>query len=92
MDNIREDQNNYTDSEEQEREIDCDSYRPMIAKVAPEQSTLIFRLIKKAPKLFIGGISPLTTDETLRNYFLQFGEIIDCTIMLDKNTSNFLEN
>jgi len=40
-----------------------------------------------SPKLFIGGISPLTTQETLKNYFLQFGELIDCSIMLDKNTN-----
>ncbi|RDB19606.1 hypothetical protein Hypma_013256 [Hypsizygus marmoreus] len=34
-------------------------------------------------KLFIGGLNWDTTDEGLRNYFLQFGKVDACTIMRD---------
>lgn len=66
------------------REEDPESHA-MLASSAPENS--IYFPVKKAPKLFIGGISPATSQESLRNYFEQFGDLIDCTIMVDKNTS-----
>lgn len=37
--------------------------------------------------MFIGGISPATTNESLRTYFEQFGDLVDSIIMVDKNTS-----
>ncbi|CAF1023458.1 unnamed protein product [Rotaria sordida] len=36
-------------------------------------------------KLFIGGLSFKTTDETLRDYARKFGEISDCLVMKDQN-------
>ncbi|XP_028672466.1 DAZ-associated protein 1 isoform X2 [Erpetoichthys calabaricus] len=38
-------------------------------------------------KLFVGGLDWSTTQETLRNYFSQYGEVVDCVIMKDKNTN-----
>ena len=38
-------------------------------------------------KMFIGGLSTQTTDETLKEYFSQFGEIISCTVNKDPNTN-----
>lgn len=38
-------------------------------------------------KLFVGGLDWSTTQETLRSYFSQFGEVVDCVIMKDKNTN-----
>lgn len=32
-------------------------------------------------KLFVGGFIPTTTKEDLREYFEQFGELIDCVVM-----------
>ncbi|CAO3651571.1 unnamed protein product [Mucor hiemalis] len=37
-------------------------------------------------KMFIGGLNWETTDESLRQYFSQFGEVLDCTIMRDPTT------
>jgi RNA-binding protein Musashi len=36
--------------------------------------------------MFIGGLNWETTDESLRNYFSQFGEVIECTVMRDGAT------
>jgi heterogeneous nuclear ribonucleoprotein A1/A3 len=38
-------------------------------------------------KVFIGSLSYTTTDETLREYFCKFGDLVDCVIMKDSKTS-----
>ncbi|VDN27621.1 unnamed protein product [Gongylonema pulchrum] len=37
-------------------------------------------------KLFIGGLSAATTDEALKEYYSQWGEIMDCIVMRDPST------
>ena len=37
--------------------------------------------------MFIGGLSNATTNESLALYFTQFGQILDCVLMTDKNTN-----
>lgn len=37
-------------------------------------------------KMFIGGLSGTTTDEALREYYAQWGEIVDCIVMRDAAT------
>ena len=37
-------------------------------------------------KVFLGGISFESTEETLRAYFSSFGDVDECTIMMDSNT------
>jgi len=37
-------------------------------------------------KMFIGGLNWETTDESLRNYFSTFGEVVECTVMRDGAT------
>jgi len=37
-------------------------------------------------KLFIGGLSYSTTDDSLREYFSKFGELVDCVVMKDAGT------
>lgn len=37
-------------------------------------------------KLFIGGLDYGTTDEKLREYFEQFGELVDCVVMKFRDT------
>lgn len=34
-------------------------------------------------KLFIGGLSFETTEESLRNYYEQWGKLTDCVVMRD---------
>jgi len=37
-------------------------------------------------KVFIGGLPQTTADETVRDYFAQYGNIIDCVVMKDKES------
>ncbi|THV44747.1 hypothetical protein BGAL_0585g00030 [Botrytis galanthina] len=39
--------------------------------------------IKEDGKMFIGGLNWETTDESLKDYFSQFGEVLECTVMRD---------
>lgn len=39
-------------------------------------------------KLFIGGLSFETTDESLRSHFEQWGTLTDCVLMRDPNTKH----
>ena len=41
--------------------------------------------LEQLPKLFIGGLSFETTDESLRSHFEQWGTLTDCVVM-DPNT------
>ena len=54
-------------------ELRCDGVWQDAAGGEPEQ----FR------KLFIGGLSYSTTDDSLREYFCQFGDLVDCVVMKD---------
>jgi len=38
-------------------------------------------------KLFIGGLSPLTTQEQFKEHFSQFGNVVNAVIMMDHNTN-----
>ena len=42
-------------------------------------------------KLFIGGLSYSTTDNSLREYFCQFGDLLDCVVMKDNTTKRYIE-
>ncbi|XP_040846509.1 DAZ-associated protein 1 isoform X2 [Ochotona curzoniae] len=44
-------------------------------------------LLLACRKLFVGGLDWSTTQETLRSYFSQYGEVVDCVIMKDKTTN-----
>jgi len=37
-------------------------------------------------KIFIGGLAPMTTQDSLFNYFSNFGEISECKLVMDKVT------
>ncbi|KAI7862672.1 hypothetical protein BDF14DRAFT_1735701, partial [Spinellus fusiger] len=37
-------------------------------------------------KMFVGGLNWETTDDSLRQYFAQFGEVADCVVMRDPAT------
>ncbi|XP_023368264.1 DAZ-associated protein 1 isoform X1 [Otolemur garnettii] len=52
------------------------------------QSLLILSVfLLNCRKLFVGGLDWSTTQETLRSYFSQYGEVVDCVIMKDKTTN-----
>lgn len=37
-------------------------------------------------KVFIGGLAQTTTDEMVRDYFSQYGNIVDCVVMKDRGS------
>ncbi|KXN88356.1 hypothetical protein AN958_07501 [Leucoagaricus sp. SymC.cos] len=41
---------------------------------------------QRATKLFIGGLAATVTSESMREFFSQFGKVIDSTVMLDRET------
>ncbi|KAI0666128.1 hypothetical protein C8Q78DRAFT_1072614 [Trametes maxima] len=41
---------------------------------------------QRATKLFIGGLPGSVTSESMREYFAQFGKVVDATVMLDRET------
>lgn len=46
----------------------------------------IFIPAKDEGKMFIGGLNWETTDESMKNYFSTFGEVLDVNVMRDANT------
>ncbi|KAH3920348.1 hypothetical protein HBI56_068910 [Parastagonospora nodorum] len=42
--------------------------------------------VKEDGKMFIGGLNWETTEESLKDYFSQFGEVSECTVMRDSAT------
>ncbi|KAM3490578.1 hypothetical protein MY3957_006122 [Beauveria namnaoensis] len=53
---------------------------------APPLGTVHKASAKDDGKMFIGGLNWETTDQSLRDYFSQFGEVVECTVMRDSNT------
>ncbi|KAL0067058.1 hypothetical protein AAF712_005842 [Marasmius tenuissimus] len=41
---------------------------------------------QRATKLFIGGLPGTVTSESMREFFSQFGRVVESTVMLDQNT------
>ncbi|KAJ4501628.1 hypothetical protein C8R41DRAFT_6263 [Lentinula lateritia] len=41
---------------------------------------------QRATKLFIGGLAGTVTSESMREFFSQFGRVVDSTVMLDRET------
>ncbi|EON99304.1 putative nuclear polyadenylated rna-binding protein [Phaeoacremonium minimum UCRPA7] len=41
---------------------------------------------EKTSKIFVGGVSQDTTDAEFKDYFAQFGRVVDATLMMDKDT------
>ncbi|KAI2618165.1 RNA-binding domain-containing protein [Hypoxylon sp. NC1633] len=41
---------------------------------------------EKTSKIFVGGVSQETTEPEFKDYFSQFGRVVDATLMMDKDT------
>ncbi|KAI1487953.1 hypothetical protein F5X96DRAFT_111386 [Biscogniauxia mediterranea] len=41
---------------------------------------------EKTSKIFVGGVSQDTTETEFKDYFAQFGRVVDATLMMDKDT------
>ncbi|KAJ7576688.1 hypothetical protein C8J56DRAFT_398462 [Mycena floridula] len=41
---------------------------------------------QRATKLFIGGLAGTVTSESMREFFSQYGKVVDSTVMLDRET------
>ncbi|KAM5359522.1 hypothetical protein ACJZ2D_014417 [Fusarium nematophilum] len=56
------------------------------APTPPPYGTVHKASAKEDGKMFIGGLNWETTDQSLRDYFSQFGEVVECTVMRDSST------
>lgn len=62
-------------------------YRPFIITTQIDPKRAIPRQEhQRATKLFIGGLAGSVTSESMREFFSQFGKVIDSTVMLDRET------
>ena len=41
---------------------------------------------EKTSKIFVGGVSQEATEQDFKEYFMQYGRVIDATLMMDKDT------
>lgn len=41
----------------------------------------------KSQKIFVGGLAPSVNNASLREFFSQFGTVVDAHVMLDRETS-----
>ncbi|POS83265.1 hypothetical protein EPUL_003932 [Erysiphe pulchra] len=41
---------------------------------------------ERTSKIFVGGVSQEATEQDFKEYFMQFGRIVDATLMIDKDT------
>ncbi|KAF8865062.1 RNA-binding domain-containing protein [Acephala macrosclerotiorum] len=41
---------------------------------------------EKTSKIFVGGVSQEATEQDFKEYFMQFGRVVDATLMMDKDT------
>jgi RNA recognition motif-containing protein len=41
-------------------------------------------------KIFVGGLHYATTDESLKKYYEQWGEVVDCIVMRDQMTKRWV--
>ncbi|OUM66455.1 hypothetical protein PIROE2DRAFT_40779, partial [Piromyces sp. E2] len=41
---------------------------------------------EKTEKIFVGGVKPEVTEEEFREYFSQFGTVVESTLMSNKDT------
>lgn len=42
---------------------------------------------QRTVKMFVGGLAPSVTTDSMRDYFSQFGKVIDATVMVDRDSS-----
>jgi RNA-binding protein Musashi len=41
---------------------------------------------ERTSKIFVGGVSQEATEQDFKEYFMQFGRVVDATLMMDKDT------
>jgi RNA-binding protein Musashi len=41
----------------------------------------------RTQKLFVGGLPPSVTTESMREFFMQYGKVVDATVMVDRDSS-----
>ncbi|KAB0391036.1 hypothetical protein E2I00_006606 [Balaenoptera physalus] len=63
-----------------------DRNRGTVATTSSRRPCCVLSVLRSSP-LFVGGLDWSTTQETLRSYFSQYGEVVDCVIMKDKTTN-----
>ncbi|EMR10812.1 hypothetical protein PNEG_00959 [Pneumocystis murina B123] len=70
----------------EEEEVLCIENEDISKSVEQTVSEVTGSTIREDGKMFIGGLNWETTDESLRAYFEQFGEVTECSVMRDSST------
>lgn len=58
----------------------------MLVVVKMSQQLILLQKDNTYTKLFVGGLPYHTTDETLREFFAQFGDLDEAVVIIDKTT------
>ncbi|KAL3320777.1 hypothetical protein Ciccas_000548 [Cichlidogyrus casuarinus] len=58
----------------------------IFGQMPPRRNEHNDRKTEQFRKLFIGGLPPQTTEETLKHFYSQWGELVDCVVMKDPKT------
>ena len=58
----------------------------MLLVVKMSQQLILLQKDNTYTKLFVGGLPYHTTDETLREFFAQFGDLDEAVVIIDKTT------
>lgn len=64
------------------KKVDCKKAKPRKTVVDPMAADPTF----KTSKIFVGGLPLELTTELLSEYFMNYGDVVDCVIVTDKDT------
>lgn len=64
------------------------AYQPKSSSSPSSRSTSAPGSNHDMAKIFVGGLSWQTTEETLRYHFEQYGEVVSVEVMRDRNTGD----
>ncbi|KRX27313.1 RNA-binding protein Musashi -like protein 2 [Trichinella nelsoni] len=64
----------------------CDQIEKMSSENLSSPASETVEAIEDPGKMFIGGLSWQTSVDSLRQYFMQFGEVTESVVMRDPNT------
>jgi RNA-binding protein Musashi len=60
--------------------------RPIFVQIDPKRA-IPRQEHNRTQKVFVGGLAPSVTNESMRHFFNQFGKVIDATVMIDRDSS-----
>lgn len=68
------------------KRCNCNLASSHTPNVQQQQQQPLGEVVTEVKKVFVGGIGPNTTRETVHAAFAQFGEVVECKVIVDQNT------